>query len=77
MNQKETGELRRRFRPEKSGKAGLGFCPGENEFHNLTASQMVGPPDQSSLVETRVIDGQRYLLVPVSEELTGNGMPVG
>lgn len=35
------------------------------------------PPDQSSLVETRVIDGQRYLLIPVSEELTVNGMPVG
>lgn len=34
------------------------------------------PPEQSYLVETRVIDGKRYLLVPVSDELEVNGMGV-
>ncbi len=34
------------------------------------------PPDQSGLVETRVIDGRRYLLIPVEEGLEVNGLPV-
>ena len=34
------------------------------------------PPDQSYLVEARIIDGKRYLLVPVSDELEVNGMGV-
>lgn len=34
------------------------------------------PTDQSYLVETRMIDGKRYLLVPVSDELEVNGMGV-
>ena len=34
------------------------------------------PPDQSYLVEARMIDGKRYLLVPVSDELEVNGMGV-
>lgn len=34
-------------------------------------------PEQSALVETRVIDGRRYLLIPVDETLTVNGIPVG
>lgn len=31
--------------PVKDGKAELGFCPGENEFHTLPASQIVAPPE--------------------------------
>ncbi len=34
-------------------------------------------PDRSYLVETRVIDGRKYLLVPVDESLEVNGLPVG
>ena len=34
------------------------------------------PTDQSYLVETRMINGKRYLLVPVSDELEVNGMGV-
>ena len=34
------------------------------------------PPDQSYLVETRVIDGKKYLLIPAGEGLEVNGMPV-
>lgn len=33
-------------------------------------------PERSYLVETRMIDGQRYLLVPVDESLEVNGLPV-
>lgn len=33
-------------------------------------------PEHSYLVETRVIDGRKYLLVPVDEELEVNGLPV-
>lgn len=33
--------------------------------------------DRSYLVETRVIDGRKYLLVPVDEALEVNGLPVG
>ena len=34
------------------------------------------PPEQSYLMETRVIDGKRYLLIPAGEGLEVNGMPV-
>lgn len=34
------------------------------------------PPDQSYLVETRTINGKKYLLIPASEGLEVNGMPV-
>lgn len=34
------------------------------------------PPDQSYLVETRVIDGKKYLLIPAGDGLEVNGMPV-
>ena len=34
-------------------------------------------PDRSYLVETRIIDGRKYLLVPVDESLEVNGLPVG
>lgn len=33
-------------------------------------------PDHSYLVETRVIDGKKYLLIPAGEGLEVNGMPV-
>lgn len=33
-------------------------------------------PDQSYLIETRVIDGKKYLLIPAGEGLEVNGMPV-
>ena len=33
-------------------------------------------PERSYMVETRVIDGQKYLLLPVGEGLEVNGMPV-
>ena len=31
--------------PVKDGKLELGYCPGENEFHNCAASQIVSPPE--------------------------------
>ena len=34
------------------------------------------PPEQSYQVETRIIDGKKYLLVPAGEGLEVNGMPV-
>ncbi len=34
------------------------------------------PPEQSYLVETRMIDGKKYLLIPAGEGLEVNGMPV-
>ena len=34
------------------------------------------PPEQSYQVETRLIDGKRYLLIPAGEGLEVNGMPV-
>ena len=34
------------------------------------------PPDQSYLVESRTIDGKKYLLIPAGEGLEVNGMPV-
>ena len=33
-------------------------------------------PEHSYLVETRVIDGKKYLLIPAGEGLEVNGMPV-
>ena len=33
-------------------------------------------PEHSYLVETRVIDGKKYLLIPAGEDLEVNGMPV-
>lgn len=35
------------------------------------------PPEQSCLVESRIIDGQKYLLIPVDEDLEVNGLTVG
>lgn len=34
------------------------------------------PPEQSYLVEARMIDGEKYLLIPAGEGLEVNGMPV-
>ena len=31
--------------PVKDGRLELGYCPGENEFHNCAASQIVSPPE--------------------------------
>ena len=31
--------------PVKEGKLELGYCPGENEFHNCAPSQIVSPPE--------------------------------
>ncbi len=31
--------------PVKNGKLELGYCPGENEFHNCAPSQIVSPPE--------------------------------
>ena len=31
--------------PVKDGKLELGYCPGENEFHNCAPSQTVSPPE--------------------------------
>ena len=31
--------------PVKDGKLELGYCPGENEFHNRSACQVVSPPE--------------------------------
>lgn len=31
--------------PVKDGKLELGYCPGENEFHNCVPSQIVAPPE--------------------------------
>ena len=31
--------------PVKDGKMELGYCPGENEFHNCVPSQVVSPPE--------------------------------
>ena len=33
-------------------------------------------PEHSYLVETRMIDGKKYLLIPAGEGLEVNGMPV-
>ena len=34
------------------------------------------PPEQSYMVETRIIDGKKYLLIPDGEGLEVNRMPV-
>ena len=34
------------------------------------------PPEQSYLVETRVIEGKKYILIPAGEGIEVNGMPV-
>jgi len=31
--------------PVKDGRLELGYCPGENEFHNCAPSQIVSPPE--------------------------------
>ena len=31
--------------PVNDGRLELGYCPGENEFHNCAASQIVSPPE--------------------------------
>ena len=31
--------------PVKDGRLELGYCPGENEFHNCVPSQIVSPPE--------------------------------
>ena len=33
-------------------------------------------PENSYLVETRVIDGRRYILIPAEEEVENNGLPI-
>ena len=34
------------------------------------------PPDRSHLIETRIIDGLKYLLIPVDSNAEVNGFPV-
>ena len=34
------------------------------------------PPEQAPLLETRVIDGRKYLLVPLDQEVEVNGIHV-
>ena len=34
------------------------------------------PPEQSYVVETRIIEGRRYILIPAGEGIEVNGMPV-
>ena len=36
--------------PVKDGRLELGYCPGENEFHNCAASQIVSPPELGFLL---------------------------
>ena len=38
--------------PVKDGKLELGYCPGENEFHNCVPSQIVAPPELGFLFPT-------------------------
>ena len=46
-------------------------------FEVKTADATISvPPERSYLVETRVIDGRRYLLVPAEEAVEINGAPV-
>ena len=47
------------------------------KFEVKTAQVTVSvSPDQSYLVETRTIDGKKYLLIPVGEEVEVNGQTV-
>ena len=47
------------------------------KFEVKTAQATVSvSPDQSYLVETRTIDGKKYLLIPAGEEIEVNGQPV-
>ena len=34
------------------------------------------PPEQSYMVETRIIEGKKYILIPAGEGIEVNGMPV-
>ena len=46
-------------------------------FEVKTADATISvPPERSYLVETRSIDGRRYLLVPAEEAVEINGAPV-
>lgn len=47
------------------------------KFEVKTAQATVSvSPDQSYLVETRIIDGKKYLLIPAEEDVEVNGQPV-
>ena len=47
------------------------------KFEIRTAQAAVSmDPECSYLVETRVIDGRKYILIPVEEDVEGNGLPV-
>ena len=48
-------------RPNRSGSEGF---------------RMSVSPDQSYLVETRIIDGKKYILFPVGEDIEVNGQTV-
>ena len=47
------------------------------KFEIRTAQAAVSmDPECSYLVETRVIDGRKYILIPVEEDVEVNGLPV-
>ena len=47
------------------------------KFEIRTAQAKVSvDPECSYLVETRVIDGRKYILIPVEEDVEINGLPV-
>ena len=49
----------------------------QERFEVKTADAAISiDPEHSYLVETRVIDGKKYLLIPAGEGLEVNGMPV-
>lgn len=48
---------------------------GRFEVKTATATIFVAP-EQSYLLETRVIDGRKYLTIPVEEEIEVNGFGV-
>ena len=47
------------------------------QFHVDTASVSIRvAPERSDLIETRIIDGKPYLLVPVDGDVEVNGMKI-
>ena len=49
----------------------------DKKFELRTAQATVSvDPECSYLVETRVIDGKKYILIPVEEDVEINGLPV-
>lgn len=65
MNQKEINELRRRFRADKSSISRIYGC-----FVN-TNKEIV-----AYMVEAKVINGRKYILIPADEGMEVNGVAV-